>query len=894
MGLAKYHAKRNFSKTPEPKGKARKSKRKGLLYVIQKHAASRMHYDFRLEHDGVLLSWAVPKGPSFDTHDKRLAVHVEDHPIEYGDFEGIIPRGEYGGGSVMLWDRGTWEPLGDIDAMYREGKLKFLVHGEKLKGSWTLVRMGGRAGEQGKNWLLIKERDEHVRPIAELDVVEDEPDSVVTGRTMAQIAADQDTVWHSGKTVDAKTIEKKKVAPPKRTKAAKTVDASGLTGAVKKAMPSFIPPQLATLSEDVPEGDAWLYELKLDGYRMLSFVDDKETRVVTRKANDWTSKFATVARAASGVAGPAVLDGEVCIVRNDGTTDFQALQNALSEGRMENLVYYVFDMPWCAGYDLTKTPLHERKELLREVLAAAPELGTTLVYGEHIEGRGNDVFEHACQMGMEGIIAKRRDSPYLGKRTGSWLKIKCHLRQELVVGGYSEPAGTRVGFGALLLGHYDDGKLIYAGRTGTGFDERTLEALYKRMKKLERDEPAFVNPPTGAEARGVHWLTPSLVAEVQFSEWTREGTIRQSVFQGLREDKPADEVKRERAEVRQGSKRAKNEGRSPKAESRSAKADSRSPKADGRKPMADDRIPKASRKDEKPVTVAGIRVTHPSRIVYPELDITKRQLVEYYDAVADRMLPYVAHRPLSLLRCPDGAGSACFFQKHLGAHKNEPGLHGIEVKDKENKGLYVLIKDRVGLLMLVQLGAMEFHPWASRDDELEHPEFMVFDLDPGEGVVWDRILEAALVLRARLEEVGLDSYVRTSGGKGLHVCVPLARKNDWDEVKAFSQAVTLDLERREPRKYISVMTKRDRTGKIFVDYLRNGRGATAVATYSTRARASAGIAMPLDWRELDKITGGDMFTLPEIAARLRKPDPWADFFDTKQAITKAMVKALAP
>ncbi len=877
MGLASYHAKRDFSKTPEPKGKARRSKRKALLYVIQKHAASRMHYDFRLEHDGVLLSWAVPKGPSFDTHDKRLAVHVEDHPVEYGEFEGIIPRGEYGGGSVMLWDRGTWEPAGDIDTMYREGKLKFFVHGEKIKGAWTLVRMGGRAGEEGKNWLLIKERDEHVRSSAELDIVEEQPNSVVTGRTMAQIAADHDTVWHSGKTLSAKTIAKEAVPPPQRAKMAKRIDASKLTGAVKRPMPSFVAPQLAALSEDVPEGDAWFYELKLDGYRMLAFVDDAGTRVLTRKGNDWTSKFAVVARAASGVAGPVVLDGEVCSVRADGTTDFQALQNALSEGRMENLVYYVFDMPWCGGYDLTRSPLHERKELLREVLAGAPELGTTLVYGEHIEGRGHEVFAHACAMGMEGIVAKRRDSAYTGKRTAAWLKIKCHLRQELVIGGYSEPTGTRVGFGALLLGHYDGGKLIYAGRTGTGFDEKTLEALYKRMKRLERAEAPFENPPRGADARGVHWLEPSLVAEVQFADWTREGTIRQSVFQGLREDKPAQDVRRERAEV--------------KVARKGSKADKRALSAKSIAPTAKDA---PMRKDEKPITVAGIRVTHPSRLVYPELGITKRELVAYYDAVAERILPYVADRPLSLLRCPDGAGAACFFQKHLGAHKNEPGLHGIEVKDKENKGLYVRITDRVGLLMLIQLGAMELHPWASRADKLEHPQFMVFDLDPGEGVVWDRILEAALVLRARLEELGLSSYVRTSGGKGLHVCVPLARKNDWDEVKAFSQALTLDLERREPRKYISVMTKRDRRGKIFVDYLRNGRGATAVATYSTRARASAGIATPLDWRELDKVTGGDMFALPDIAVRLRRPDPWADFFDTKQLITKAMSRALAP
>ncbi len=873
MGLAKYHEKRDFKRTPEPKGRARKSSRGKLLYVIQKHAASRMHYDFRLEHEGVLWSWAVPKGPSYDTHDKRLAVHVEDHPIAYGDFEGIIPRGEYGGGSVMLWDRGTWEPLGDAAEMYREGKLKFEVHGEKLKGAWTLVRMGGPRGEGGKNWLLIKERDGEARPSSERDVVEEMPDSVVTGRTMAQIAADEDTVWHSGKTVDASTVEKKK--RPAKSAVMDAVDASKLTGAVKRPMPDFVPPQLATLASDVPEGDDWLYELKLDGYRMLVFVDGTHTRVITRKGNDWTSRFAVLARAAKGVVGPVVLDGEACVVRKDGTTDFQALQNALSEGRMEQIVYYVFDMPWCGGYDLTKTPLHERKELLRAVLAPAPELGSSLIYGEHIEGHGHDVFEHACKMGMEGIIAKRRDSVYSGKRTGAWLKIKCHLRQELVIGGYSEPAGTRVGFGALLMGYYEDGKLMYAGRTGTGFDDKTLGLLYRRMRKIERKTPAFVNPPTGAEARAVHWLEPELVAEVRFAEWTRDHTIRQAAFQGLREDKEAGEVRRDEV---------------VETDRRGPIADDRLPKADHRKPIADK--PPRSRKDEKPVMVAGVRVTHPSRIVYPELDLTKKQLVEYYASVADRMLPYVVDRPLSLLRCPDGAGAACFFQKHLGAHGNEPGLHGIEVKDKEHKGLYVLIRDRVGLLQLVQLGAMEFHPWASREDKLEYPQFMVFDLDPGEGVVWDRILEGALVLRARLEEVGLGSYVRTSGGKGLHVCVPLARKNDWDEVKAFSKLVTEDLARREPRKYIAVMTKRDRAGKIFIDYLRNGRGATAVASYSTRARASAGIATPLDWRELDKIESGDQFTLPEFAVRLRKTDPWADFFATKQSITKAMVKEL--
>ncbi len=889
MGLVKYHAKRQFNRTPEPKGDApKRSKKDALLYVIQKHAASRLHYDFRLEYGGVLWSWAVPKGPSFDTHDKRLAVHVEDHPMEYRDFEGIIPKGQYGGGSVMVWDRGTWEPLGDADAMYREGKLKFVVHGTKLRGAWTLVRMSGRAAEEGKNWLLIKERDDEVRSHDAYDVTAAEPNSVLSGRTMDEIAADADAVWQSGRKQSAAAVKSskptkgEKPTTPRKSK----LDASALTGAKKVGMPHLIEPQLATLAEQVPSGKDWLHELKLDGYRMLAFVGAGKTRLMTRKGLDWTTKFATVAKAAQGVSAQAVFDGEVCVVREDGTTDFQALQNALSEDNQAKLVYYVFDMPWCDGYDIREAPLHERKALLKQVLASAPALGSVLIYGDHLEGQGEAIWKHACEMGMEGIIAKKRDAKYVGKRLATWLKIKCHLRQELVIGGYSEPQGTRVGFGALLLGYYENDELIYAGRVGTGFDQKWLDVLYTKMKKLERKTPAFENPPKGAEARDAHWIDPKLVAEVKFAEWTSDGHVRQAVFEGLREDKPAEDVKRERpTDVRN-------------AEPKAVKHVKR--ESFVKKPVATPvsesaaKAVKSSRKDEKPRQIGGIRVTHPSRLVYPDIGLTKGDLVDYYARAAARILPYVSHRPLSIVRCPDGQGHPCFFQKHLGAHASEPGLFGIEVKDKENKGDYLVVRDSVGLLMTVQLGALELHPWASHEDKLEYPEWMVFDLDPGEGVVWDRVLEGALVLRARLDELGLTSYVRTSGGKGLHVVVPLARKNDWDEIKAFSKLVTEELERREPKKYVSVMTKRERGGRIFVDYLRNGRGATAVANFSTRAREGCPIAVPVDWRELDKITSGDQFNYTNIDVRLRKPDPWADFFETKQSITKAMLNELSP
>lgn len=873
MGLAKYNEKRHFDKTPEPKGVTKKKSKKRAtaerLYLVQKHAASRLHYDFRLEHNGVLLSWAVPKGPSFDTRDKRLAVHVEDHPVAYGDFEGSIPEGEYGGGTVMLWDRGTWEPLGDMDAMYREGKVKFVVHGEKLNGAWTLVRIRGRGKDDGKNWLLIKERDDAVQSHDDYDVTAERDESVKTGRSMSEIAADKKNVWKSNR---AKSAE---------------IDAAGLTGAKKTTMPATFSPQLATLATKVPEGKDWIYELKLDGYRLLAFADGKRARMLTRKGNDWTTKFATVAASIGDIACPAILDGEVCVVRDNGTTDFQALQNAIGDGRNAKLVYFVFDMPWCNGYDLRATPLHERKELLKRVLAPAAALGKSLIFGDHIEGKGDAVWQHACAMGMEGVIAKRRDGAYITKRSASWLKIKCTLRQELVVIGFTKAQGERTGFGALSLGYYDDGgELVYAGRVGTGFDEKTLQALTRELKKRTRKTSALAKALRGPEAKDVTWVEPELVAEVRFAEWTGEGVVRQAAFMGLRADKAAKDVRREKAKATTTAVReAKQEEVVEKPTRGRKKPATKAARA----------VAKATRsvahKDEKADEVNGVRITHPSRVVYPNITLTKIELVRYYERAAERILPYVANRPLSLVRCQQGAGKPCFFQKHV--DHPMPGFHGVDVRDKEHKGEYLYIQDEVGLLQTIQMGALELHPWASTVKKLEHPQYMVFDLDPGPGVVWDSILEGALVLRARLEELGLASYVRTSGGKGLHVCVPLAQKNDWDEVKTFSRLVTERLAAREPRKYVAVMTKSDRGGRIFIDYLRNGRGATAVASWSTRARDNAPIAVPLEWTELDSIDAANVFTIANIDERLDKADPWEDFFATKQSITKAMVKAVS-
>lgn len=883
MSLKEYKRKRDFHKTPEPVGG--ETTGKGLRFVVQKHAASRLHYDFRLEYNGTLKSWAIPKGPSLDPIVKSLAVQVEDHPIDYANFEGVIPQGEYGGGTVMVWDRGTWEPEVDPEKGFKQGKLKLRLNGQKIKGSWALVRMGGRAGDGGKNWLLIKHRDEEAKPAVKFDVLKREAKSVLTGRDMEEIASDADAVWSSngkaGRKAKSKATAKKQDS---RTSSSKRTSKEGrngpspittrelaqVTGAREASFPDEFKPQLATLSSRVPNGDQWLHELKFDGYRILAFIErGKKIRLVTRKGNDWTARFPAVADALGELKiKNAILDGEVVSLDKQGVSNFQQLQNSMKTGNAKSLAYYVFDVPYLEGYDLTETPLVERKEVLARVLRSAnPDNDGLVRYSDHIKGQGENVLQHACRSAMEGIIAKRADSAYHQVRSRDWLKVKCLKQQEFVIGGYSKPGGSRVGFGALLLGYYDEnGDLIYAGRVGTGFSSQSLKELASELKKRRIDEPPFKNPPTGSERRGVTWVKPELVAEVEFTEWTSDGRLRHPSFQGLREDKPAKEVVREM----------------PKSPPKRANETSRNGKAPAKSKTS---RPSAKRADAE-TTMAGVRLTHPGRVLYPGDGYTKRDLAEYYERIADWIQPYVAKRPLTLVRCPGGHTGECFFQKHITGTLPET-LHGVPIKEKGKKEEYIAIDDIAGLISLVQMGTLELHPWPAREDNVERPDYLVFDLDPGEGTTWKDVVRGATEMRELLESVGFTTFLRTSGGKGLHIVVPIDRRTTWDDFKQFAKSVADKMTREAPDRYIATMSKAKRHGKIFIDYLRNQRGATAIASYSTRRRKGAPVATPIAWQELTAKTRPDMYNIKNLPKRLEKlkKDPWADFFKVRQSIT---------
>ncbi|RJR52430.1 MAG: DNA ligase D [Desulfobacteraceae bacterium] len=852
MGLREYKKKRDFRRTPEPPGEVQPDTGR-RMYVIQKHSASRLHYDLRLEMEGVLKSWAVPKGPSLDPGEKRLAVHVEDHPVEYGAFEGVIPEKEYGGGTVMLWDRGEWFPDGDASAKYRKGHLTFRLNGEKLKGSWTLARMGGKAGEEGKNWLLIKRSDEEAK--SDRDILKDDL-SVATGRSMDEIRKSRDRVW-SG--TEGEISESRQSEPQPASK--NPPDPAALPGARRSAMPSETKPQLATPVKEPPQGGRWIHEVKYDGYRILCFKKGKTVRLVSRNGNDWTSRFGSIAGNASSLRMKnAILDGEVVVLRPDGTTDFQALQNAfeglLPWGKIGRIGYYVFDILFYEGYDLTRTPLLHRKRLLKDVLAnGAPP---SLLYGDHIEGRGRAVYDQACRLGMEGIVSKREDSRYEQRRSANWLKTKCVQRQEFVIGGYSEPSGSRFGFGALLIGFYNDsGELTYAGRVGTGFNETTLRRMMKALKPREQDKSPFRNPPKGADARGVHWVRPELVAEVEFTEWTKEGILRHPSFKGLREDKSPLEIGKETSDAHT-----------------SAEAN-----------------PVRSSGHSKGNTIAGVSLTNPERIFYPEQGLTKISIAEYYESVADLIIPHLEDRPLSLVRCPQGHQRKCFYQKHL-TEQTPSVLKQIPVREKEEVGMYVAVRDLKGLISLVQLGVLEFHPWGSKGDRLEQPDRLIFDLDPGESLTAHQLVKSVQLLRSFLEDMGLVCFLKATGGKGYHVVAPIVRGPTWEELKEFAKRVAQQLVRMEPDLLVSVMTKSKRKGKVFLDYLRNGRGSTAVAPYSTRARLMAPVAAPLSWNELTPEVAPDRFKVENGPDLLSRPDPWADFFSVRQAITKTMMRRL--
>jgi bifunctional non-homologous end joining protein LigD len=875
MALELYRRKRDFGVSPEPPGGTIRRRKSGLAFVIQKHRASRMHYDFRLELDGVLLSWAVPKGPSLDPAVRRLAMHVEDHPIEYGSFEGVIPPKQYGAGTVLLWDRGVWIPREDPKQGYGEGRLKFELRGEKLNGGWMLVRSrGGKYAKDGNAWFLIKERDRYARPGSESAIVDERPESVTSGRRLEEIAEDPDRVWHSNRSVE----ENVKHGAVRRSK--RRFALGRVKGAQRGAMPDMVMPELATLVKTPPEGDEWLHELKLDGYRMLSRIESGKVRIYSRNGKEWTSRFGAIARALTRLpTQSAWLDGEVVVVQPDGRTSFQALQNALSdEGSVASLHYFVFDLLYLNGHDLRAASLLERKRLLEAVLESAPAL---LRMSGHIQGAGSAFFAQACALGTEGMISKRKDAPHRPGRSRNWLKVKCALRQEMVIGGYTDPEGKRQGFGALLLGVYEeDGGLRYCGKVGTGFDDESLRLLHERLKPLEIARPAFRNPPRGAEARRAHWVEPRLVAEIAFTEWTNDGTLRHPSFQGLREDKKARDVVREHAVDEHSVSGAEApDGRSSAAARRRSRAAQAPQSARASETASED-------------VVAGIRITNPQKLLYPEAGINKLELALYYDAASEWILPHVRNRPLTLVRCPNGWSQTCFYQKHPAA-RLAPDIERITVQESKGPRVYMMANSREALVALLQMGALELHPFGSRAPRLDCPDRIIMDLDPGDGVDWQALAEAARLMRTLLEELGLRAFLKTTGGKGVHVVVPLQPRLGWVDVKRFAKGLADLVTHTFPERYIAIASKARRAGKIFIDYLRNGEGATAIAPYSVRARRNAPVAMPIEWDALD---GPDLrfdcYNVRNASRHIgeRGGDPWAEFFEVRQSVTKAMMR----
>jgi bifunctional non-homologous end joining protein LigD len=861
VGLEEYERRRDFRRTPEPRARpgrrARGARPKpavaaGGRFVVQQHAARRMHWDFRLELDGVLKSWAVPKGPSTVPGERRMAAQTEDHPLDYADFEGVIPRGEYGGGTVVVWDRGTWEPLGDPHAGLAQGKLDFNLAGEKLRGRWHLVRLRAREGERGAaRWLLIKGRDAAGQASSEDPIVATEPHSVLTGRDLEAVARDSDRVWSSRR---GELREGEDGATASRP------DPAALPGARRAALPRRVQPQLATLVDAPPDGAGWLHEIKLDGYRLLCALQRGAARLYSRNGLDWTDRFPALAAALRELpASSALLDGEVVVLDAQGRSSFQALQAALGRGSSApSFQLQFFDCLHLDGVDLRAAPLVERKRLLRALLARVPQ-GSPLRFSDHVLGRGAEFLEAACASGVEGIVSKRLDAPYQAGRSRAWLKTKCSQRQEFVIAGFTEPRGGRVSLGALLLGAHDSkGELRYCGKVGTGFDDATLVALRARLDRLEQARSALVDPPRAAR---VHWVAPRLVAEVSFGEWTRDGRVRHPVFIGLREDKRSDQVRLEK----------------PQAAPREAAGRPRRPAARADAP--------AQPSPRGPI--AGVQLTSPDRVYFPDLGVTKRELAEYYEAMAERVLPGLAHRPLTLLRCPEGTGAECFYQKHGNDSVPEAVAR---VKVRGDRQPYAMVTDLRSLVSLVQIGALELHVWGARADRLDRPDLVVFDLDPDPAVAWRRVLETAGALRAFLAELGLVAFARLTGGKGVHVVAPLQRRSTWDQVRRFSQSVAGELVRLAPRQFTARMSKARRTGKIFIDWFRNTPEATAIASYSARARPGAPVALPVSWEELETLHRPLHESVREVPRRLAGPDPWADFEASRRPLSRAALR----
>lgn len=857
--LALYRSKRAFDITPEPAG-GKQAAVGGRSFVVQKHAASHLHYDFRLEHNGVLLSWAVPKGPSLVAKRKRLAVQTEHHPVAYGAFEGTIPDGQYGAGDVQVWDRGTWTPGIDPDAGLRKGHLAIELHGERLRGAFDLVRTrGGKAAQgPGSTWLLIKHDDQHALGADDPEITETHTGSVIEAAPRSRRRASKASPYRAAPA-------KKRAAAGTRKKAPSSRRRSTRSRASTVALDT-IEPQLATAVDQPPSSGRWVYEVKFDGYRLLAAADGGDVRLRSRNQLDWTHTFPAITAALQALdLSGCVLDGELCFVQPDGTTSFQQLQRVLPRGgkkggpapaEQEHLVLYLFDLLAHDGEDLRTLPLAERKQRLRALLPKSPK--SPLAYSDHVETDGRAAFTQACRAGLEGLIAKRADAPYVAGRSTHWLKLKCRQRQEFIVVGMAAPASEkRAGFRSLLLALRDEktGALRYSGKVGTGFDATALKDLSARLKKIAVKQSPLADPP---RERGVTWVRPELVAEIEYAEMTQDGSVRHGSFQGLRLDKSAARVTREKA------KPVRN------VVSRSSSSETR---ATTRK------TPVATGTDG-PVVALGVTISHPERVVDTPSQLTKGELARYHEQVSELLLPYAIDRPLALVRCPDGDASQCFFQKQ------KPRGTGRSVGHRRvGAHEVVFARDARGILELVQFNAIEFHGWGARAAHPKRPDWIVMDLDPDTSLAFAAVVEAALEMREALKSVGLESFVKVTGGKGLHVVAPFTPRAGWDEVKSFAHGIATAFAARAPERYVATMSKAKRAGRIFVDYLRNGEGATAVLPYSPRARPHAPVALPVAWRDLRHVAP-DEFTVRETSTWLRKRrrDPWATFFEIEQEL----------
>lgn len=808
--LEEYNRKRNFEKTEEPEGES-KNPEERLKFVVQHHIARRDHFDFRLEWDGVLLSWAVPKGPSYDTHDKRLAVQVEDHPLEYRNFEGLIPKGEYGGGVVMLWDEGFWEPQADAAEGLRTGSLKFILKGKRLKGKWALIRMKAKANETRSNWLLLKEKDDYSKTG---DGISGFTTSIRTGRTLEEIEKGE------GEKFTRNPFEKADV-------------------------------QLARLVGTVPEGEDWLYEVKYDGYRILAFLEGNNVRLQTRSGSDYTDRFPEVANSLIDLAAgrAMVLDGEVAVTDVHGRTDFQALQNYMKAPKGKNCIYIVFDLLALDGADLRGQRLIDRKEALGTLMESSPK---NLYYCQHIKGNGKESFAAAGQANLEGIVGKKADSVYSGTRNGDWIKLKCDKRQEFVIGGYTLSDKKTSGVSSLLLGVYKGEELVYAGRAGTGLSARSAAELEHQFKSLERGSAPFSQAPQERTHEKITWLEPRLVAEIKFAQWTEENLLRQASFKGLRTDKVPKDIKKEEAD------------------------DEAQPQASA------ENVEKPMKAADDDLIIEGVKITHPEKIMFYDPDITKADVIRYYEKAAAHMLPYVSHRILSIVRCPKGISQSCFFKKHPGSDSKGVVSVSIPTNDGETED-YFYIENVSGLISEAQMGTLEFHTWGSRIDKLENPDIMVFDLDPDEGMDLETVRQGVKDVKSILAELSLNSYLKTSGGKGYHVVVPFKPVASWDVFHDFAKRIAEVMEQKWPERYTSNIRKEKRKNKIFIDWIRNGRGATSVSPYSIRAREGAKVSMPIAWDELETVAP-DGITMEDALRRIGGNDPWKDFFQNNQVL----------